>query len=59
MNKESIESIINHLSNNVVDTLILKKTAVINAFGENYENNADWLKITTPKITAGWTINLS
>lgn len=59
LNKESIESIINHLSNNVVDTLILKKTAVINAFGENYENNADWLKITTPKITAGWTINLS
>ena len=60
LSRTSIESIVSALPTSSVSTLTLKKTAVINAFDSDYDKEgSDWLKITTPKTDAGWSISLA
>lgn len=60
LNKASIESVVEHLSDNVGNTLQLKKSAVINAFGS--VDSSEWIKLITPKSNnydGLWTITLN
>ena len=56
--KESIVSVINALSTEVTGyTLSLKKTAVQNAFGTDYDSSTEWTTLKNSK--SNWTITLS
>lgn len=58
LSKESIESIINALSPTATGkTLTLKKTAVQNAFGTDYDSSTEWTTLKNSK--SNWTITLS
>ena len=59
LSRESIESIVNHLSDTIGMTLTLSSTAVTNAFGST--TATEWIELITPKsnqYNGLWTISL-
>ena len=59
LSRESIESIVNHLSEDTGATVTLTKQAVSNAFGSDYDKEgSDWLKTIVPKTDIGWSFSL-
>lgn len=59
LNKTSLLSVINALSTSSSGTVTFKKTAVSNAFGEDYgEENSEWMQTIAEKSAVGWSFNL-
>ena len=58
LSRESIESIVNHLSNSTTAILTLSATAVNTAFKNGGKDSDEWKNLIAKKVEKGWSFNL-